>query len=188
MPKKRSWTDEQLIEAVASSKSYRSVLLKLKLIPAGGNYEQIKSRIITLGLQTDHFTGSCWNKGLRYAVSTTPPVESLLIRKGRTQSYKLKRKLFLAGLKEPRCEVCDWAAVSADGRIPVELDHINGDRYDNRLENLRILCPNCHSLQLTHRGKIRRFICAGDGIGRHPTLKMSCPKGVRVRVPPRAPT
>lgn len=51
------------------------------------------------------------------------------------------------------CEDCGWAKSSEDGRIPVELDHINGDRHDNRLENLRILCPNCHSLRLTHRGK-----------------------------------
>jgi predicted HNH restriction endonuclease len=39
-----------------------------------------------------------------------------------------------------------------DGRVPVELDHINGDKNDNRLENLCILCPNCHSVQPTHRG------------------------------------
>ncbi|MDE1988391.1 MAG: HNH endonuclease, partial [Patescibacteria group bacterium] len=37
--------------------------------------------------------------------------------------------------------------------LPLELDHINGDRHDNRLENLRILCPNCHSLKPTHRGR-----------------------------------
>ena len=48
--------------------------------------------------------------------------------------------------------MCGWAKISIDGRIPLELDQINGNRHDNRLENLRILCPNCHSLQITHRG------------------------------------
>lgn len=71
----------------------------------------------------------------------------------------------------PRCELCDWAEMAEDGRIPVELDHINGDRYDNRIKNLRILCPNCHSLQSTHRGKNQKR--RGGGIGRHATLKMS---------------
>ncbi|MEX2398487.1 MAG: HNH endonuclease [Candidatus Saccharimonadales bacterium] len=56
-------------------------------------------------------------------------------------------------MKLPKCELCGWDKRSIDGRTPVELDHINGDRYDNRLENLRVLCPNCHSLQPTHRGR-----------------------------------
>ncbi len=55
-------------------------------------------------------------------------------------------------LKKPECEECGWAKRSEDGRIPLELDHINGDSHDNRLENLRILCPNCRSLEPTHRG------------------------------------
>ncbi|QQS22454.1 HNH endonuclease [Candidatus Saccharibacteria bacterium] len=58
--------------------------------------------------------------------------------------------------KKPKCEICGWEERSIDGRIPVELDHINGIHSDNRLENLRILCPNCHSLQPTHRGRNKK--------------------------------
>lgn len=156
MPKKRSWTDEQLIKATAISKSYRSVLLKLGLVPAGGNYDQVKNRILDLNLPTVHFTGKRWNVGLTYETKTKAMLSELMIDGSRVQSYKLKVRLFREGLKKPECELCGWCETSLDGRIPVELDHINGKNDDNRLENLRILCPNCHSLQPTHRGKNKK--------------------------------
>jgi 5-methylcytosine-specific restriction endonuclease McrA len=153
MPRKRSWTDEQLILAVKECYSIRSVIGMLGLIPAGGNYAQVRKRIVDLNLATKHFTGKGWNKGKTYHTNIRPELSTLLVIDGDVQSYKLKQRLYETGLKHPRCELCGWAEVSLDGRIPVELDHINGDHHDNRLENLRILCPNCHSLQLTHRGK-----------------------------------
>lgn len=156
MGRERSWTDEELRSAVETSKSYRAVLIKLRLIPAGGNYAQIQRRIKTLNLNIEHFTGMGWNAGLSYETKNLPPIESLLVLDSFTQSYKLKKRLFKAGLKTQKCELCGWAEQAADGRVPVELDHINGDHNDNRLENLRILCPNCHSLQATHRGKNKK--------------------------------
>lgn len=153
---KRSWTDEQLIKAVRSSKSYRSVLLKLGLIPAGGNYDQIKHRIQELDVSVKHFTGKGWNVGGLFVPKPAVPIQLLLVEDSSVQSYKLKAKLFANGLKKPRCEICGWAEIASDGRIPLELDHINGIRRDNRLENLRILCPNCHSLQPTHRGRNKK--------------------------------
>lgn len=166
MPQHRKWTDDQLIEAVKSSKSYRAVIQKLGLVPAGGNYVQIKRRIKELELDIEHFLGRGWNLGLTYSIDSKPSIETLLVKNSSVQSYKLKRRLFAEGLKEMKCELCGWAKRSDDGRIPIELDHINGDRYDNRLENLRILCPNCHSLQPTHRGLNygKNKVRPGDGI------------------------
>ncbi|MBL8122396.1 HNH endonuclease [Candidatus Saccharibacteria bacterium] len=156
MPLKRSWDDDQLRKAVAESLSFRAVLLRLQLVPAGGNYTQVRSRIKKLDLDTTHFTGKRWNVGMSYHTSTRPMLSSLLTENSSVQSYKLKKRLFEEGVKEAECELCGWAEVSSDGRVPVELDHINGVHSDNRLENLRILCPNCHSLQPTHRGKNKR--------------------------------
>lgn len=156
MPKTRSWTDDQLRVAVAARKSYRAVIEALGLIPAGGNYAQIQARVRQLNIDTAHFTGSGWNKGTTYHTKTRPLIGNLLIDGSTVQSYKLKRRLYEEGLKEQKCELCGWAKVSLDGRIPLELDHINGRHNDNRLENLRILCPNCHSLQPTHRGKNKK--------------------------------
>ncbi|HSW37500.1 MAG TPA: HNH endonuclease [Candidatus Saccharimonadales bacterium] len=157
MPKNRSWEDEALVQAVKESFSIRMVIQKLGLIPAGGNYQQVKRRIAELTLDITHFTGMGWNTGVRKRTMVPAlPIEELLVENSLAQSYKLKNRLFLLGLKEAKCELCGWAERSPDGRIPVELDHINGTHSDNRLENLRILCPNCHSLQPTHRGKNKR--------------------------------
>jgi len=138
---KRSWTDEQLQRAVSNSYSIRSVILRLGLVPAGGNYEQVGRRIIALKLSTGHFTGKGWNAGLTYSHKNTPPVETLLVPGSTTQSYKLKNKLFKKGLKKPKCELCGWADQASDGRIPVELDHINGDHSDNRLSKFAHTLP-----------------------------------------------
>ncbi len=156
MPKKRSWTDEELIDAVAKSRSYRSVLIALRLIPAGGNYVQIKSAITLLNLDVSHFMGKGWNVGMQFRPVAPKRLDELLVNGVAYQSHLLKKKLFRVGLKTPACEICGWCQRSDDGRIPVELDHVNGDHNDNRLENLRILCPNCHSLQPTHRGRNKK--------------------------------
>lgn len=155
--RKRSWTDDELTVAVATHYSVRSVIKALGLIPASGNYQQVNQRIKQLKLDTTHFTGMGWNVGSRKRKIVQPkPLSELLVNGSLVQSYKLKHRLFATGLKEPRCELCSWAESSEDGRIPVELDHINGIRTDNRLANLRILCPNCHSLQPTHRGRNKK--------------------------------
>ena len=151
MPK-RSWTEEQLVRAVQDSKSYRSVLIKLGLKPIGGNYQTIQYAIRKMAISTEHFTGKGWNVGGLFRPIVPPPVASLLFKGSLVQSHKLKNRLFKEGIFKPICQLCGWAELSVDGRVPVELDHINGDHTDNRIENLRILCPNCHSLQITHRG------------------------------------
>lgn len=149
----RKWTDKNLLEAVKASTSLRQVLQKINLVEAGGNYEQIKKAIKNLGMDTSHFNGQGWRKGKIIPTEPLIPLKRILVRESTFQSFKLKRRLFKEGLKLPQCELCGWAETSLDGRLPLELDHINGNRHDNRLENLRILCPNCHSLQPTHRGK-----------------------------------
>jgi hypothetical protein len=132
--------------------SIRQVLAKLGVVEAGGNYSVVRRRIELLGLNTSHFTGQGWRRGDRRPVFAATPLAELLRKGTRFQSYKLKKRLLAAGLKQARCEGClntEWRGQP----IPLELDHSNGDQSDNRIENLRILCPNCHALTTTYRGR-----------------------------------
>ena len=151
--KKRSWTPDQLKIAAEKSFSYRQVLHKLGLREAGGNYEQIKKYLREYNLSTIHFKGRGWNAGLRGIGKPRKPLGTILVKNSGFQSFKLKKRLFTANLKPKYCEDCGWSKTTKDGYLPLELDHINGDRHDNRLINLRVLCPNCHSLRPTHRGR-----------------------------------
>ncbi len=153
MHRKRSWDETQFKNAVKNSTSFRQVLLKIGLREAGGNYEQVKKYIKEYNLKTSHFKGMAWNKGLIGIGKPRISLEDILKKDNYFQSFKLKKRLFLANLKPQYCEKCGWAERNKDGYLPLELDHINGDRHDNRLKNLRILCPNCHSLESTHRGR-----------------------------------
>lgn len=154
--KTKTWTKEQLKKAAKKSRSIRQVLSGLNLKEAGGNYTQIKKYLQLYKIDTKHFKGKGWNKGLKGFLRPRISLDEILTTNSDFQSYKLKKRLFAAKLKLPQCEECGWAEKSNDGRIPLELDHINGDSRDNRLNNLRILCPNCHSLKPTHRGRNRK--------------------------------
>jgi len=154
--RKRKWTELQLENAVKISTSHRQVLKKLELRMAGGNYEQIKKYIKEFKLNTKHFKGKAWNKGLKGIGKPIIPLAEILKKHSLFQSFKLKKRLFDEGLKKQYCEECGWNKISEGGYLPLELDHINGDRHDNRLKNLRVLCPNCHSLKPTHRGRNKK--------------------------------
>lgn len=153
--RKRKWNSVELRKAVARRHSLRSVIKDLGLVPAGGNFDQIKKYIKELRIDSSHFTGKGWNKGMTNIGKPVYSLAEILVEDSIYQSYKLKKRLFKEGLKKSECEECGWKKISSDGRLPLELDHINGRRHDNRLSNLRVLCPNCHSLKPTHRGKNR---------------------------------
>lgn len=153
MAKSRRYTDEDIIEYCRESLSYRQVLTKLGLDETGGNYKSLKDNIKRLDIDISHFTHATWNKGK--IIGPQRPIEDYLNNVVSISSHKLRLRLINEGMKEAKCERCnlmDWN----DEPIPLELDHINGDHDDNRLENLRILCPNCHYQTPTHRGKNRK--------------------------------
>lgn len=159
------WKEENVKKVVSSSFSIREVIRKLGLVPAGGNYAQCHFYIQRYSIDTSHFKGQGWHKGISLPREPIYSLEELLTIGGHISRRNLKRRLYNAGLKKPACEECGWSEISPDGRRPVELDHINGDNTDHRLSNLRILCPNCHSLKPTHRGSNIGRVRRDGGIG-----------------------
>lgn len=153
MPRKRTWTEDQLRKSAKEVTSYGQLLRRLGLRYAGGNYTQIRQYIKELKIDISHFKGRAWNKGMRGIGKSRIPLEKILVKGSLYQSFKLKNRLFKVNLKPQYCEMCRWAEKTPSGYLPLELDHINGDHYDNRIENLRVLCPNCHSLTPHHRGR-----------------------------------
>ena len=93
--KKKKWTEKQLRVAAKKSYSVRQVIFELGLVPAGGNYVQVKKYLNQLGISISHFKGKGWNKGLKGLFRPSIPLEQILVKDSFYQSYKLKRKGYL---------------------------------------------------------------------------------------------
>lgn len=148
---KKKYTLEELKEAVANSFSIAGVLKSLGLIVAGGNYKTIKEKIAKYKLDTSHFTGMGWNKGKKIPGEKIP-LSKILVNGSTYRTSLIRPRLIKEGLKEHKCEICGNTTWQGK-EIPLELHHINGINTDNRIENLQLLCPNCHALTDTFRGK-----------------------------------
>jgi hypothetical protein len=151
---RRSWTVEQLEAAVTDERSLAGVPRRLGLRAAGGNYVHVTSFIRSRGLSTQHFTGSAHLRGRKNPHPWRTPIERVLVAGLLFQSSHLRKRLLAEGLLPAQCATCGGTQWRGH-RIPLELDHIDGDRYNNNLTNLRVLCPNCHALTPTYRGRYK---------------------------------
>lgn len=154
---KCKWTKEQLEETIKNNLSIAGACRELGIRPIGGNYRTLHYYIKEYNLDTSHFTGQGWNVGTRYRnVHPKCPIEDILSGKVEYRNtLNLKNRLLKENIKEYKCENCgnsEWLG----NKIPLELHHINGNNTDNRLENLQLLCPNCHALTDNYRGNNTR--------------------------------
>jgi hypothetical protein len=151
----RKFSDDDLAGAVAAEKTVHGVLRRLGYPLNGGMFRYVKAHMQRLALDTSHFTGQGWSKGLVLPRGPQRPIEEVLVQGSITTGGNLRRRLVAEGLKNETCEEC--GLVEWRGRpLTLALDHVNGDHTDNRLENLRILCPNCHAQTDTWCGRNRR--------------------------------
>lgn len=143
---KDGYSKENLYEIVKESHSLSECLVKIGLSPKGSNSLTLKKYIELYSLDTSHFTGQGWNKGLQNTdKAAIVKLNDILKENTNFKSYNLKNRLIAEGIKENKCEKCGLGDEWCGEKIVLELHHINGNHYDNRIDNLQILCPNCHS-------------------------------------------
>lgn len=145
-------SDDEFIEIVKKNYSISQCLKAQGLKASGSNYKGFRERVKRLSLDTSHFSGQGHLKGKSHNWASEIPVEEAFINGGTLQSGNLKAKILKYNLKEYVCEECKITEWRGE-KLSLHLDHINGINNDNRLENLRFLCPNCHSLTDTYCGK-----------------------------------
>lgn len=137
--KYRDYKDEDIIELSKNVKSMAELLVVLNLRPAGGNYATIKKKLSQLKVDCSHWTGPAWNKE-----------KQLKDWSQYKKNSSLKRNLILLhGHQCQECNLTEWMGKP----IPLELDHLDGDRLNNSIDNLKLKCCNCHALSPTWRGR-----------------------------------
>lgn len=128
---------------------------KLGMRPAGGNHALLRKYVDEIWrIPTDHFDAGA---SARKTPSVAPrPLNEVLVRASSYSRGKLKHRLFEEGLKERHCEMCGQDERWRGRWMSLILDHVNGVPDDNRLANLRIVCPNCAATLETHCGRKNR--------------------------------
>ncbi len=149
--------NENLPEIVKDCFSYRQVLKKLDLKEAGGNYKTLKKAIKDFNVDISHFTKQGWLKGKKNPYPRGRKLDEILIDGSHAQTHRLKIRLLEKKLLIEKCYVCDCEPIWHGKKLVLILDHINGKNDDNRLENLRLLCPNCNSQQDTFCGRNKKL-------------------------------
>lgn len=154
---KVNYTKELLEEKIKNCYSFAELCRRLGLNPEGSNSKTLRKKLDLFGIDYSHFTRQGWNVGLKFKPRISKSLDLILTENSTYQSYKLLKRLIIEGKKEKECACC--GSIKWNGReIPLELHHINGNRTDNRLENLQVLCPNCHALTDNYRGKKNQIV------------------------------
>ena len=146
------YSEDEARKAIAGSRSWAEALRRLGMCQSGGGGRVLRKYAAAWGIPTGHFDPYATARGPHSRI----PLHEVLV-KGSTYSRKdLKRRLYQDGLRQPVCELCGHGEIWRGARIAMILDHINGVGNDNRLENLRIVCPNCAASFDTHCARGRR--------------------------------
>jgi hypothetical protein len=167
------YSEEEAREVMAASRSFAEALRRLDMCATGNNWRTLKRYALEVWrIPVEHFDPHAASREalLRGRRLATPLVE-VLVERSSFSRVQLKKRLYAEGLKQRICEMCGQGELWRGRRLALILDHVNGVSDDHRLENLRILCPNCAATLDTHCGRNvhHRRTCATCGAEFRPT-------------------
>jgi Zn finger protein HypA/HybF involved in hydrogenase expression len=140
---------EEFVALVDRSRTIGEVLAYFGMINHGSNYRTLRSRLDFENIDRTKFKGNFGNGLLKPII----PLENVLVENSNYNRCNLKRRLIKQGLLKEECSKCKLGPLWQGERLILVMDHINGVNNDNRLENLRLLCPNCNSQTDTFAGR-----------------------------------
>lgn len=158
--KKITYTKELLEGLAKNCYSFAELCRRLGLKPEGSNPKTVRKKMNEFNVDYSHFTGKNWNINPNNPVYRGKYLPNLCEHSSLSSS-NTKTLVYKLGLKENKCDICglsEWQ----EKPIQCELHHINGDSTDNRIENLQILCPNCHSQTDNFRSKNRTKVLSAQ--------------------------
>lgn len=142
-------SDEEFKNLIILSSSYYDFLRKLKMSHGRHSYDLIKQRCEKLNVSTSHFC-------IKFEPNKAIELNSVLIENSTyTNNSRLAKRLVKENLLKYECSICKNQGIWNNKSLTLQLDHINGNHKDNRIENLRFLCPNCHTQTDTYGSKCR---------------------------------
>lgn len=148
------YTENEARSAVAASKSYAEALRRMGAASTGNGGKVLKKYVVTWGIDTSHFDPHAAMRARQRRLLV--PLADVMREGSAYNRSSLKRRLYEEGLKSRTCEDCGQGEEWRGKRMALILDHVNGVSDDHRLENLRILCPNCAATLDTHCGRNTR--------------------------------
>lgn len=181
--RKYDWNEELIKEAVSCNVNYNDVLRYLGVPTTGNNTTTLKKKISKYGIDISHFTFSAKSKG------KPKPLIEYLTYNSKCSRHVLKERLLKEGYKRNVCEICgisNW-----NGKpLTMQIHHVDGDTKNNTLENLIMICPNCHAQTENYRGsanvKVEKpknyCVDCGREIGRTSIRCLSCASKAKVGV------
>jgi hypothetical protein len=145
---------DKMIKVVSESTTFSEVCRAFGIKAGGGNFRTIKKRIKELDLDVSHFEGKSFTGKRRLTGGVKQKkLDDVMVENSQYSRRSLKNRLIKDGILDYKCVECGNEGFWNGEKLTLQLDHINGVNNDNRLENLRILCPNCHSQTKNYAGK-----------------------------------
>jgi hypothetical protein len=145
---KVKYEKEFFTKIVSESINYTDVCRKLNISCGKGNRDTVKKYILNYDIDISHFKIPLPHQTKKYSLN-----EVLVEYSPYKHTSDLKNRLYKEGLKKRCCELCGQGEEWTGKKMSLILDHINGVNDDNRIENLRIVCPNCNATLDTHGGR-----------------------------------